>query len=126
MDNLALQNLLRAELLKHAGTITLSETEKQILNTYLGVSGNNPEVISPATSTALQSQPAEELEPPPEKEVIVVKDDGGILSGVEKLFLQLYREYVKKDEGKQLASELGKFARFTQSEVAKTSNVVAH
>lgn len=39
----------------------------------------------------------------------------------ELLLLHLYREFTKKDEGKVLAAELGKLARFVQSEVAKAN-----
>ncbi len=40
----------------------------------------------------------------------------------ECILIDLFREFTKKDEGKVLASELGKFARFAQSESAKSSN----
>lgn len=121
-DNLVLQNLLRGELVKYAGGLNLSEADRQILNTYLGVSGNNAlkDVISPATSMTPQSQPiVEDKQQLKDKESSVVSEG---LSGTEKLFLQLYREFVKKDDGKQLAAELGKFSRFAQSELAKASS----
>ena len=116
-DNLVLQNLLRNELVKYAGGLNLSESERQILNTYLGVSGNSP-TISSATSMTPQSQPAV-IEQPQDRESSLIPEG---LTGTEKLFLQLYREFVKKDDGKQLAAELGKFSRFAQSELAKASN----
>jgi hypothetical protein len=41
----------------------------------------------------------------------------------EFLLLTWFREFNQKDEAKVLASELGKFARFVQSESAKSSKV---
>lgn len=43
------------------------------------------------------------------------------LEDKEFLLIHLYREFTKKDEGKVLAAELGKLARFVQSEVAKAN-----
>ncbi len=43
------------------------------------------------------------------------------LDDKETLLIDWYREFTQKDEGKVLASEFGKFARFLQSEVAKSS-----
>lgn len=43
------------------------------------------------------------------------------LEDKEILLLNLFREFTKKDEGKVLAAELGKFARFVQSDIAKAS-----
>lgn len=40
-------------------------------------------------------------------------------TGQEALLLKLYDEFVNTDEGKQLAANLAKFARFAQSKVAK-------
>lgn len=39
--------------------------------------------------------------------------------GQEALLLKLYDEFVNMDEGKQLAANLAKFARYAQSKVAK-------
>lgn len=39
--------------------------------------------------------------------------------GQEALLLKLYDEFVNTDEGKQLAANLAKFARYAQSKVAK-------
>lgn len=47
-----------------------------------------------------------------------------LTSGLEEkeiLLINLLREFTKKDEGKVLVAEFGKFARFLQSEVAKAS-----
>lgn len=46
-----------------------------------------------------------------------------LLEDKEVILLKLLGEFTKKDEGKVLASELGKFARYVQSEVMKASNV---
>jgi len=43
----------------------------------------------------------------------------------EKLLIDMYREFTKKDDGKALASEFSKFSRFIQSEVAKCNAVVS-
>lgn len=40
-------------------------------------------------------------------------------TGQETLLLKLYDEFVNTDEGKQLAANLAKFARFAQSKAAK-------
>lgn len=37
----------------------------------------------------------------------------------QDLLLKLYEEFVNTDEGKQLAANLARFARFAQSKVAK-------
>lgn len=39
--------------------------------------------------------------------------------GQQELLLKLYDEFVNTDEGKQLAANLAKFARYAQSKVAK-------
>lgn len=39
--------------------------------------------------------------------------------GQEALLLKLYDEFVKTDEGKQLAANLARFARFAQPKAAK-------
>lgn len=39
--------------------------------------------------------------------------------GQQELLLKLYDEFVNTDDGKQLAANLAKFARFAQSKVAK-------
>lgn len=43
------------------------------------------------------------------------------VEGQEALLLRLYDEFVKTDEGKQLAANLARFARFAQSKAAKES-----
>ncbi len=43
------------------------------------------------------------------------------LSDKEVILLKLFGEFTKKDEGKELSAELGKFSRFVQSEVMKAS-----
>lgn len=45
------------------------------------------------------------------------------LNNKEVILLKLFGEFTKKDEGKELSAGLGKFARFVQSELAKTSKV---
>lgn len=37
----------------------------------------------------------------------------------QELLIKLYEEFVKTDEGKQLAANLARFARFAQSKVAR-------
>jgi hypothetical protein len=46
------------------------------------------------------------------------------LEDKEFLLIHLYREFTKKDDGKVLAAELGKLARFVQSEVAKADKKI--
>ena len=47
------------------------------------------------------------------------QQSSGTPAGQQELLLKLYDEFVKTDEGKQLAAGLGKFARFAQSKVDK-------
>lgn len=44
------------------------------------------------------------------------------ISGQERLLLALYDEFINTDDGKQLAAGLSKFARFSQSKIAKENN----
>jgi hypothetical protein len=44
------------------------------------------------------------------------------LEDKEIILLTLFKEFTKKDEGKVLAAELGKFARYVQSEIAKSTS----
>jgi hypothetical protein len=86
------------------------ELRKQILarlGAYItppSTHGINPAVNSPVVQEFKQSSTIPEIG---DKEIILLK---------------LFGEFTKKDEGKVLASELGKFARFVQSEVAKSSS----
>lgn len=49
-------------------------------------------------------------------------DESAVLSGQQELLLKMYDEFVTTDDGKALAANLNKFARFVQSKVAKSSD----
>jgi hypothetical protein len=112
MSNALAYKDLETALRNYLGSVT--NPNQLLQNFYGGVSGNT-QSISPATSSPQQSQTPVEVKSP-------VEQDDVTLTGTQKLLLQMYSEFVKKDDGKQLASEIGKFARFIQSEVAKTSD----
>lgn len=49
-------------------------------------------------------------------------EESPVLSGQQELLLKMYDEFVTTDDGKALAANLNKFARFVQSRVAKSSD----
>jgi len=110
VDTSKLQAVLEEELRKYLASLANSNIKN------IQGERTNTQSISDPSPSALQSQPIVKDIP----ESIAPVDDNGI-SGQEKLFLQLYREFVKKDEAKELASGLHKFARFAQSEISKLS-----
>ncbi len=67
-------------------------------------------------------QPVQAPAPAPAQQSSIATTDTQAGSQAEpqhELLLKLYEEFVNTDEGKQLAANLARFARFAQSRVAK-------
>lgn len=61
------------------------------------------------------------ISPTPEVQQVTEQLSTLNLSGQQELLLKMYDEFAITDDGKALAANLNKFARFVQSKVAKTS-----
>ena len=97
---------------------------RSLLLKELGITQNSDGSIatsnpSPVNLQDKQSQ-AETLGNPTEDTMTNI-----LVNSKERLLMDVYREFTKKDDGKALASEIGKLARFMQSEVAKCNAVVS-
>lgn len=99
------------------------ELEKLILS-RLGVS-SLPELIGKlGVAKPLEEKVIPESIPVVDTGSDTEKDNYSLISQLgdkELLLLKLFNEFTKKDEGRVLASELGKFARYVQSEVSKSA-----
>ena len=95
---------------------------KSLLLRELGITHNSDGSITNASPVNLQDKQsqAETLGLPIEDTSV-----NSPVTSKEKLLIDMYREFTKKDDGKALASEFSKFSRFIQSEVAKCNAVVS-
>jgi hypothetical protein len=96
MSNPAVQTALQDPMLWQK----LQQDPNYLQQLVMGQSAVNP--LQPAPAAAQQSPVA-----------------AAALAPDEELLLRLYREFAKKPDGQQLVASLGKFHRFTQSEVSK-------
>ena len=97
---------------------------KSLLLKELGIKQNSDGSIATGNPSPVNLQdkqsPTTTLESPSEDSLVNIKG-----TTKEKLLLDMYREFTKKDDGKALSSEFSKFSRFIQSEVAKCNAVVS-